>query len=139
MLNCGIIFPPSDLEVLTILKWITNGIDGCLYSNRLIYLKIFLVLLNSCGSLSDAGKVLRNEKINNTDEFLVKKRDPLTLPPDYETIPKPGSLKNKNKTDESGIDKILKIPDESVSNNKSSSSTEQSILNRIKKWKTQAG
>ena len=107
--------------------------------NQFISIIIFLIFLNSCGSLNDAGKVLRNEKINNTDEFLVKKRDPLTLPPDFETIPKPGSLKNKNKTDESGIDKILKIPDESVSNNKSSSSTEQSILNRIKKWKTQAG
>ena len=65
--------------------------------NQFISIIIFLILLNSCGSLNDAGKVLRNEKINNTDEFLVKKRDPLTLPPDYETIPKPGSLKNKNK------------------------------------------
>ena len=42
-----------------------------------------LILLTSCTSLSDAGKVLRNEKIKTTDEFLVKKRKPLVLPTDY--------------------------------------------------------
>ena len=57
--------------------------------------KIFKILilfsalssLSSCGSFSDAGKVLRNEKITNTDEFFIKKRAPLVLPPDYEKIP----------------------------------------------------
>ena len=41
--------------------------------------------------MDDASKVLRNEKIKTTDEFLVKKREPLVLPPDYRTIPEPGS------------------------------------------------
>ena len=35
--------------------------------------------MHSCGGFSDASKVLQNEKITNTDEFLVKKRDPLIL------------------------------------------------------------
>ena len=37
------------------------------------FIKIFVIslFLTSCG---DVGKVLRNEKINSTDEFLVKKR-----------------------------------------------------------------
>ena len=30
-------------------------------------------LLWNCQSVSDVGKVLRNEKTNSTDEFLVKK------------------------------------------------------------------
>ena len=66
--------------------------------------KIFKILilfsalssLSSCGSFSDAGKVLRNEKITNTDEFFIKKRAPLVLPPDYEKIPKPGSSSGSN-------------------------------------------
>ena len=45
----------------------------------------------------DARKVLRNEKIKTTDEFLVKKREPLVLPPDYRKYLNQESLK---KTDE---------------------------------------
>ena len=41
--------------------------------NKFIFPAI-LILLNSCGSLGEAGKILRNEKIKTTDEFLVKKR-----------------------------------------------------------------
>ena len=41
---------------------------------------------------SEAKKVLSNEKIKTTDEFLVKKRDPLVLPPNYKDLPKPGTL-----------------------------------------------
>ncbi len=38
-------------------------------------LLIFVIFaLNSCGGFKDAGKVLRNEKIKTTDEFLVKKK-----------------------------------------------------------------
>ena len=41
---------------------------------KVIYLLISTFLLVSCGSLSEAGKVLRNEKKTTTDEFLVKKK-----------------------------------------------------------------
>ena len=49
----------------------------------------------SCASMEDVGKVLRNEKIKTTDEFLVKKKEPLILPPDYDKMPEPGSIKSK--------------------------------------------
>ena len=64
-------------------------------------LLLFITLISflySCGGASDAAKVLRNEKIRNTDEFFVKKRDPLILPPDHTTLPEPytkGALKKK--------------------------------------------
>ena len=38
---------------------------------------LFILFLYSCGSFSDGVKVLKNEKIRTTDEFLVKKREPL--------------------------------------------------------------
>ena len=59
-----------------------------------------LIILNACGGLSDAGKVLRNEKTRTTDEFLVKKRDPLILPPDYSKLPVPDTLKQSGKEKE---------------------------------------
>ena len=54
-------------------------------------LSIFLLVLVSCGGFKEAGKVLRNEKKNTTDEFLVK-REPLVLPPTM-TNPEPNSQK----------------------------------------------
>lgn len=87
----------------------------------------------SCTSFSDAGKVLRNEK-RTTDEFLIKKSEPLTQPPDFETIPEPGSLKNDKNKEKKIIKKILNLPEEDKKKSSSkSSSTEESILNQIKK------
>ena len=40
---------------------------------KINFLILILFLLVSCGGLKDAGKVLRNEKVRTTDEFLVKK------------------------------------------------------------------
>ena len=53
-----------------------------------------LFLLASCG---DVGKILRNEKMRTTDEFLVKKKEPLVLPPNYEEIPEPDTIVKKKK------------------------------------------
>lgn len=97
--------------------------------NITIYFLIF-IFLNSCGGFSDVGKVLRNEKTRTTDEFFVKKREPLSLPPDYKTLPEPNTKKSSS---EESIDRIFKIPkDESSSKNKSTS-IEQSIINEIRK------
>tara|TARA_X000000950_G_C13848750_1_gene633528 strand:- start:413 stop:724 length:312 start_codon:yes stop_codon:yes gene_type:complete len=97
-------------------------------------LLITLFFLVSCGGFKEAGKVLRNEKVNSTDEFLVKKRDPLILPPDYDKIPEPNSGININKSEETNkIKKILKKSDQKSTSKHSSTSTEKSILNRIKK------
>ena len=90
---------------------------------------IFLILF-SCSSLKDAGKVIRNEKITTTDEFLVKKKDPLILPPNYEKIPQPDTLK-ENKSKEKDVKSILKINTKNQSLKKNSS-TEKSIIERIK-------
>ena len=76
--------------------------------------------------------MLRNEKTATTDEFLVEKKQPLVLPPNYEEIPEPGSTKDQQLDDEDKIKKILKAPQEDVKKNKSSS-IENSILNKIRK------
>jgi len=101
---------------------------------RRIYLHyiIIIFLLSSCGGMSDAGKVLRNEKNNTTDEFLVKKREPLTLPPDYKTLPEPESLEDSNAQKDKKIDSIIKITKKKTTS-KSKLSIEQSIINEIRK------
>ena len=100
----------------------------------LIFLLLSLMLLNNCSSFSEAGKVLRNEKVRTTDEFLIKKKEPLTQPPDFDTIPEPGSTENKAEKEENSIESILSSnTSKSDNTNSSSSSTEESILNQIKK------
>lgn len=90
---------------------------------------ILYTFLSACG---DVGKVLRNEKIKTTDEFLVKKKSPLVLPPDFDKIPIPGTLKSNNENSKNPIKKILKAPKEKIQKKKSTS-VEKSILEKIKK------
>ena len=94
---------------------------------------LILFLLVSCGGLKDAGKVLRNEKIRTTDEFLVKKRNPLVLPPNFEKIPAPDTILKKNENEKDKIKKILRAPRSENLSKKKSSSIEQEILNKIRK------
>ena len=101
--------------------------------NKILFYCILISFLHSCSGTSDAAKVLKNEKITNTDEFLVKKRDPLILPPEFDTLPKPNSTQNSKKNDSNKINKILKFPDEQTSTTKGSSSVEESIMKNIRK------
>ena len=102
---------------------------------NLTLMLIIILTLYSCGGFSEAGKVLRNEKVTTTDEFLVKKKDPLVLPPDYNKLPKPGSLNENEKKDEKNkIKKILKVDKENKKiNSEQSSPIEKIILNEIKR------
>ena len=96
------------------------------------WILIILIGLVSCGGLNDAKKVLRNEKISNTDEFLIQKKDPLVLPPDYEKIPEPVTIVKKKADEKDKIRKILNSSKkENISKNQSSS-TEESILEKIR-------
>ena len=99
--------------------------------NLSIYL-FFILFLSAC---SDVAKTLRNEKTKTTDEFLVKKRDPLSMPPDYDKLPVPGSIEQEKKKDNvtDNIEKIFKIEEEKNTPNSSESSTEKTILDQIKK------
>ena len=92
------------------------------------------IFLNSCGGLREAGKVLRNDKTNSTDEFLIKKQNPLIQPPDFEIMPEPGTAGNTANKNKNNIKKMLRSSDtQSRTAQSKSSSTEQSILNQIKK------
>ncbi len=98
----------------------------------LIYFFI-AISVSSCTSLKEAGDVLKNEKRKTTDEFLVKKRGPLTEPPDYKKIPEPGSVSSNKQENLSDVEKLFKASNKNNVKRKSSSSAEESILNEIKK------
>jgi len=103
---------------------------------KIFFYSIFLIaILTSCSgsNISDIPKVLRNEKIKSSDEFFVKKREPLTEPPDSAKLPIP-STEKENEEKQDSIESILKVKDaKNNTNRKKSSSVEDFIINQIKK------
>tara|TARA_B110000967_G_scaffold191479_1_gene217176 strand:+ start:885 stop:1208 length:324 start_codon:yes stop_codon:yes gene_type:complete len=105
------------------------------FTKLIILFSSLTIILNSCTTIADAGKVLRNDKSSSSaDEFLIKNKEPLTLPPNFYEIPEPGSSEKNAELKSNRFEKILRnnqsTPD---SNQTKSSSTEESILNQIKK------
>ena len=49
----------------------------------------FVLLLASCSTMQSA---FQNQKKNNTDEFLVEKKSPLVMPPDFDELPLPKEI-----------------------------------------------
>ena len=98
-------------------------------------LLLFLLFLYSCGSV---GEALQGKKRSDQgDEFLIDKKNPLSMPPDFDKLPKPGEANVKStkdiENDQSNIKNLLKnTVDENVSNSDESTSIESSILKKIK-------
>ena len=97
------------------------------------YIIFIFIFFAACGGFEDAKKVLRNEKIRTTDEFLVEKKEPLILPPNYEVIPEPGSISNKDISEEKKIKKMIETNDKKLNGNNKTTSTEELILEKIRK------
>ena len=99
------------------------------------YLFLILLFLNGCQSTKDA---LSGKKQNNADEFMVEKKNPLILPPEFEKLPVPGNSNiSTSETNKFDLEKVLKkdsikkdeLPEKKVTN----SSIEKSILDKIQK------
>tara|TARA_B110000116_G_scaffold223343_1_gene202499 strand:+ start:502 stop:807 length:306 start_codon:yes stop_codon:yes gene_type:complete len=95
---------------------------------KIIYIFSIIYFLTSCGSLNSVKRGLTGEKAKSVDEFFIKKKDPLILPPDYENLPSPDE--KIAATEELSIFKETlssSIEDSELSPN----STESSILKKI--------
>ena len=99
----------------------------------ILFITFLVFSVTSCTSVKEAGQVLRNEKVKTTDEFLVKKKQPLILPPDYDKIPEPGSSKEIQNNDKDNIKKILKKSEADQADMNKSGSVEKSIIDKIRK------
>jgi len=94
-----------------------------------------ILFLSACGSIKDG---LTNTKKPSGDEFLVEKKSPLVVPPDYGKLPKPIiDQANEIQSDEENKNEIKKLftnkENISTENNQSqSTSLEEIILEKIK-------
>ena len=99
-------------------------------------LLLLLLFIYSCGSV---GEALQGKKRSDQgDEFLIDKKNPLTMPPDFNKLPEPGEANIKStkdiETDQSNIENLLKNSEieEKDSSLEKSTSIESSILKKIK-------
>ena len=107
-------------------------------NNYPIFLLIFLFIVCGC---QDVKKGISGKKINQGEEFLVIKKNPLVVPPDFEKMPIPkneieksNSIEVENNQD-SDFKKLLKTQDQNVDVSDSRENTgdlEKKIIDKIK-------
>jgi len=89
------------------------------------------IILSSCGTVKGA---FSNQKKNNSDEFLVEKKSPLVMPPDYNELPLPNEEKMEKETkDIKSLISNSKQGEIKENLDEKSSSFEGLILKKIKK------
>ena len=94
-----------------------------------ILLLALVPLLTFCGGFRDAleGK----KRSDQSDEFLVKKKNPLQMPPDMNKLPMPGDdLEINDQSNNNEVKDLLKTSD---NNNSDDSSAESDLLDNMKK------
>ena len=91
---------------------------------------VIAILFSSCSSLKEG---FTNQKKNNSDEFLVEKKSPLVMPPDYNELPIPNEENINNESNEiKSLISKSKNGEAEENFNEKSSSFEGSILEKIK-------
>jgi len=95
---------------------------------------IFLILVML--SLSHCSGLYESKKQNKSDEFLVEKKSPLVLPPNFGELPSPKFEKNSIITDQEDIKKLINKsegPKNLLNKTESNETFENSIIEKIKK------
>ena len=103
--------------------------------NKIKLLLLLLILLSSCQAIKDG---LTGKKNDNSDEFLVKKKNPLELPPDFDELPAPKkneeNINQSNEIDEE-IENLFKNSDDEIESSNDAAdinqSAEEFILKKI--------
>tara|TARA_E500000178_G_C16877541_1_gene687403 strand:- start:552 stop:869 length:318 start_codon:yes stop_codon:yes gene_type:complete len=102
------------------------------------HLKIFILsnlflFLLSCGTVKEG---FSNQKKNNSDEFLVEKKTPLVMPPNYNELPEPKMNQQEIEEEQNSIKSLLLQEDDTLNDNEiddKDKKLEESLLEKIKK------
>ena len=92
----------------------------------------FLLLLLSCSVVKEG---FENPKKKSSDEFLVEKKSPLVMPPEFDKLPIPENNEQGSNSDQKTIKDLLNKSEDqnSVLNNSTNESLEKTLLEKIKK------
>jgi len=93
----------------------------------------FFIALQSCGTIKEG---FSSQKKNSSDEFLVEKKSPLVMPPNFDELPTPTIDEVPTEDKSSSIKSLItsnEEPTSSTQNNETNQNLESSILKKIKK------
>ena len=101
-------------------------------TKKILLFLITFIYLSACAGTKDAlqGK----KRSDNSDEFLVEKKNPLTTPPDFVELPVPIDEENtfsENKKKENIKNLLKENSTKTDSNNKNNNNLEESIIEKI--------
>ena len=99
----------------------------------IIFVVSLISILSSCGTVREG---FTNQKKNSSDEFLVEKKSPLIVPPNFDDLPVPT---NQNLSENSDQNEIKDLIVKSKENDQNSEETkdvnqtfEENLLEKIK-------
>ena len=100
-----------------------------------LFLTLAILILNNCVGFQDA---MDPQRKNKTDEFLVEKKLPLSMPPDFEKLPIPKNEKViENENEDNNLKKLIvnnQTNSSEISNDDKNTvgSFEKSLIEKIK-------
>jgi len=101
---------------------------------------IFIILLGFLAIIISGCNVVKegfaSSKKNSGDEFLIEKKPPLIMPPDYKELPIPGSETSLKKDDKNLVKDLIKKSNKNKNDSneldKNDKNLENSVLKKIK-------
>ena len=97
--------------------------------NLIFILGIALIILSGCNTVK---KGFQNPKKNSSDEFLVEKKSPLVMPPEFNELPIPNQNEDTNQKQKNNIKNLITDNNGNTNQEISNSDLEGSILSKIK-------
>ncbi len=97
--------------------------------NLLFIFGIALIILSGCNTVK---KGFKNPKKNSSDEFLVEKKSPLVMPPEFNELPIPNQNEDINQKNENNIKSLISDNNGNTEQESSNNDLEGSILSKIK-------
>ena len=96
---------------------------------NLIIILLFLSFLSGCQTVQENFSL---KKKDNSDEFLVEKKNPLVMPPNFENLPNPENVKiQENKINDEFKNIINTKNEKNVTEKKKKTTIEKSVLDKI--------
>ena len=96
---------------------------------NILFICIFFILL-SCSTVREG---FQNNKKNNSDEFLVEKKSPLVMPPDFDKLPIPSTNNDNEEFTQNSLKEMIQKNNKSNVSSNASKNFQESLIDKIKK------
>ena len=99
--------------------------------NKILVIFIIGLFISSCNTVK---KAFDPQRKNSSEEFLVEKKSPLSMPPEFDELPVPSNEKVDKESQINNIESLIteKNNSEKLETDVSDKNFEQSIIDKIK-------